>query len=208
MTAREIPLFLDGPDGQLEALYLDTPGAKGVALICHPHPLFAGTMQNKVVATLQRAARDAGYATLRFNFRGVGQSAGSYAEGRGEIDDALAAAHWMAERHPALPLTLMGFSFGSCVAGNAAGRLEAQGAVLAQLFMLAPPVERFDVDLPERCPLTVIQPEADEVVTPERVYAWSAELSKPHELIRVPECSHFFHGKLIELKDLIQARLA
>lgn len=208
MTTREIPLFLDGPEGQLEALHLATPDAKGVVLICHPHPLFAGTMQNKVVATLQRAARDAGYATLRFNFRGVGQSAGSYAEGRGEIDDALAAARWLAEQHPGLPLTLMGFSFGSCVAGNAAERLEGEGAELAQLFMLAPPVERFDVDLPERCPLTVIQPEADEVVTPERVYAWSAELSKPHELIRIPECSHFFHGKLIELKDLIQARLA
>ncbi len=81
MTTREIPLFLDGPEGQLEALHLATPDAKGVALICHPHPLFAGTLQNKVVATLQRAARDAGYATLRFNFRGVGQSAGSYAEG-------------------------------------------------------------------------------------------------------------------------------
>lgn len=208
MTTREIPLFLDGPDGQLEALHLATPDARGAALICHPHPLFAGTMQNKVVATLQRAARDAGYATLRFNFRGVGQSAGSYAEGRGEIDDALAAARWLAEQHPGLPLTLMGFSFGSCVAGNAAERLEERGVELAQLFMLAPPVERFDVDLPERCPLTVIQPEADEVVTPERVYAWSAELSKPHELIRMPECSHFFHGKLIELKDLIQARLA
>lgn len=208
MTTREIPLFLDGPEGQLEALHLATPDAKGVALICHPHPLFAGTMQNKVVATLQRAARDAGYATLRFNFRGVGQSAGSYAEGRGEIDDALAAARWLAEQHQGLPLTLMGFSFGSCVAGNAAERLEEEGAELAQLFMLAPPVERFDVELPERCPLTVIQPEADEVVTPERVYAWSAELSKPHELIRIPECSHFFHGKLIELKDLIQARLA
>lgn len=208
MTTREIPLFLDGPEGQLEALHLATPDAKGVALICHPHPLFAGTLQNKVVATLQRAARDAGYATLRFNFRGVGQSAGSYADGRGEIDDVLAAAHWLAGQHPGLPLTLMGFSFGSCVAGNAAERLEEQGAELAQLFMLAPPVERFDVDLPEHCPLTVIQPEADEVVTPERVYAWSAELTKPHELIRIPECSHFFHGKLIELKDLIQARLA
>ncbi|MDF3863566.1 alpha/beta hydrolase [Pseudomonas denitrificans (nom. rej.)] len=208
MTTREIPLFLDGPDGQLEALHLATPDARGVALICHPHPLFAGTMQNKVVATLQRAARDAGYATLRFNFRGVGQSAGSYADGRGEIDDVLAAAHWLAEQHPGLPLTLMGFSFGSCVAGNAAERLEEEGAELAKLFMLAPPVERFDVDLPERCPLTVIQPEADEVVTPERVYAWSAELTKPHELIRIPDCSHFFHGKLIELKDLIQARLA
>ncbi|AMO74671.1 alpha/beta hydrolase [Pseudomonas citronellolis] len=208
MSTREIPLFIDGPDGPLEALHLDTPDAIGVALICHPHPLFAGTMQNKVVATLQRIARDAGYATLRFNFRGVGQSAGSYAEGRGEIDDALAAARWLGERHPGLPLTLMGFSFGSCVAGNAAARLEGQGVALRHLFMLAPPVERFAVELPRQCPITVVQPEDDEVVTPARVYAWSESLALPHELLRVPGCSHFFHGKLIELKELLQPRLA
>lgn len=208
MSTREIPLFIDGPDGPLEALHLDTPEAIGVALICHPHPLFAGTMQNKVVATLQRIARDAGYATLRFNFRGVGQSAGSYAEGRGEIDDALAAARWLGGRHPGLPLTPMGFSFGSCVAGNAAARLEGQGVALRHLFMLAPPVERFAVELPRQCPITVVQPEDDEVVTPARVYAWSESLALPHELLRVPGCSHFFHGKLIELKDLLQPRLA
>ena len=208
MSTREIPLFIDGPDGPLEALHLDTPDAIGVALICHPRPLFAGTMQNKVVATLQRIARDAGYATLRFNFRGVGQSAGSYADGRGEIDDALAAARWLGERHPGLPLTLMGFSFGSCVAGNAAARLEGQGVALRHLFMLAPPVERFAVELPRQCPITVVQPEDDEVVTPARVYAWSGSLALPHELLRVPGCSHFFHGKLIELKDLLQPRLA
>jgi len=208
LSTREIPLFIDGPDGPLEALHLDTPDAIGVALICHPHPLFAGTMQNKVVATLQRIARDAGYATLRFNFRGVGQSAGSYAEGRGEIDDALAVARWLGERHPGLPLTLMGFSFGSCVAGNAAARLEGQGVALRHLFMLAPPVERFAVELPRQCPITVVQPEDDEVVTPARVYAWSESLALPHELLRVPGCSHFFHGKLIELKDLLQPRLA
>jgi alpha/beta superfamily hydrolase len=208
LSTREIPLFIDGPDGPLEALHLDTPDAIGVALICHPHPLFAGTMQNKVVATLQRIARDAGYATLRFNFRGVGQSAGSYAEGRGEIDDALAVARWLGEQHPGLPLTLMGFSFGSCVAGNAAARLEGQGVALRHLFMLAPPVERFAVELPRQCPITVVQPEDDEVVTPARVYAWSESLALPHELLRVPGCSHFFHGKLIELKDLLQPRLA
>ena len=208
MSTREIPLFIDGPDGPLEALHLDTPEAIGVALICHPHPLFAGTMQNKVVATLQRIARDAGYATLRFNFRGVGQSAGSYADGRGEIDDALAAARWLGAQHPGLPLTPMGFSFGSCVAGNAAARLEGQGVALRHLFMLAPPVERFAVELPRQCPITVVQPEDDEVVTPARVYAWSESLALPHELLRVPGCSHFFHGKLIELKDLLQPRLA
>ena len=94
------------------------------------------------------------------------------------------------------------------VAGNAAARLEGQGVALRHLFMLAPPVERFAVELPRQCPITVVQPEDDEVVTPARVYAWSESLALPHELLRVPGCSHFFHGKLIELKDLLQPRLA
>lgn len=209
MSLTEVPLLLDGPCGPLEALYLDHPQACGVALICHPHPLFAGSMHNKVVATLQRAARDAGYATLRFNFRGVGQSAGEHAHGEGEIDDAEAVARWLLARHPGLPLTLLGFSFGSCVAACLGGRLEGQGVELARLFMLAPPVERFSVDgrLPQRCPLTVIQPEADEVVTPAAVYAWSAALPRAHELLKVAECGHFFHGKLTELKELVLPRL-
>jgi alpha/beta superfamily hydrolase len=87
--------------------------------------------------------------------------------------------------------------------------LEKEGQSLTRLFMLAPSVERFDVEgkLPLRCPLTVIQPESDEVVTPEKVYAWSESLQQSHELIKVPECSHFFHGKLTDLKALVQLRL-
>lgn len=209
MSLTEIPLLLDGPCGALEALYLGRPDACGLALICHPHPLFAGSMHNKVVATLQRTARDAGYATLRFNFRGVGQSEGEHAAGEGEIDDAEAAARWLQAQYPQLPLTLLGFSFGSCVAACLGGRLEQQGGEVAQLFMLAPPVERFSVDgrLPEEGPLCVIQPEDDEVVTPAAVYAWSAALERPHELLKVAECGHFFHGKLNELKALVLPRL-
>jgi hypothetical protein len=205
----EIPLLLDGPCGALEALYLDNPEARGLALICHPHPLHAGSMLNKVVSTLQRTARDAGYATLRFNFRGVGQSVGEHAHGEGEIDDAEAAARWLLAQYPALPLTLMGFSFGSCVAACLGGRLEGQGVAVERLFMLAPPVQRFSVDgrLPERAALTVIQPEDDEVVTPGAVYEWSAQLARPHELLKVAECGHFFHGKLNELKALVLPRL-
>lgn len=209
MSLIEIPELLEGPCGALEALYLDNPAARGLALICHPHPLHAGSMLNKVVATLQRSARDAGYTTLRFNFRGVGRSEGVHAHGEGEIDDAEAAARWLLARHPGLPLSLLGFSFGSCVAACLGGRLEAQGVAVERLFMLAPPVQRFSVDgrLPQHGTLSVIQPEDDEVVTPAAVYDWSARLARPHELLKVAECGHFFHGKLTELKELVLPRL-
>ena len=209
MSQRENPHLIDGPVGPLEALHLALPGARGAALICHPHPLYGGSMQNKVVATLQRAARDHGLSTLRFNFRGVGHSAGSHDQGRGEIDDAEAAARWLMDQHPGLPLTIMGFSFGSCVAACLAGRLESEGLELSALFVVAPPVERFPLDgrLPESCRMIVIQPEDDEVITPARVYQWSQALQRPHDLLKVAECGHFFHGRLTELKDLVQSRL-
>ncbi|MFT0866949.1 alpha/beta hydrolase [Pseudomonas sp. CAM1A] len=210
MLIRETPLFIDGPTGQLEALYLDVADARGAVLICHPNPVQGGTMLNKVVSTLQRTARDAGYVTLRFNYRGVGQSAGSHDMGAGEVADAEAAAAWLRQQHPELPLVLMGFSFGGFVAASLAGRLEAAGVELQQLFMIAPAVMRLNAQfpLPERVALTVVQPDTDEVVDPQLVYDWSAALSRPHELLKVAECGHFFHGKLTDLKDLLLPRLS
>ncbi|MFW0757169.1 alpha/beta hydrolase [Pseudomonas sp. H11T01] len=207
---RETPVFIDGPVGQLEALYLDQPDARGLALICHPNPVQGGTMLNKVVSTVQRTARDAGLITLRFNYRGVGASAGSHDMGTGEVDDALAAAQWFRAQHPELPITLFGFSFGGFVAASLGGRLEAKGETLAHLFMVAPAVMRLgDQDqLPQNCPLTLIQPETDEVIDPQLVYDWSDALDRPHELLKVAECGHFFHGKLTDLKDLILPRLS
>lgn len=209
MALIESPLLLEGPSGALEAMALERPNACGLALLCHPHPLFEGSMHNKVVSTLQRAARDAGYATLRFNFRGVGKSAGEYGEGEGEVDDAEVAARWLLERHPGVPLTLLGFSFGACVAAKLSGRLAQQGVALQHLCMIAPPVERFAVDgrMDAGVALTIIQPEADDVVTPQKVYAWSDSLQRPHELLKVAECGHFFHGRLPDLKDLLLPRL-
>jgi len=209
LSTREIPLLLDGPLGPLEALYLDLPQARGLALICHPNPVQGGTMLNKVVTTVQRTARDAGYATLRFNYRGVGASAGEHDMESGEIDDAEAVAHWLIDQHPELPLTLFGFSFGGYVAASLGGRLAAQGREPAKLFMLAPGVTRLGADakLPEHCALTLIQPEDDEVISADAVYAWSEALERPHELLKVAECGHFFHGKLTDLKDLILPRL-
>lgn len=209
MLTRETPVFIDGPSGQLQALWLDVPDARGVALICHPNPAQGGSMLNKVVSTLQRSARDAGLATLRFNYRGVGSSAGTHDMHSGEVDDAEAVARWLRARHPQLPLTLLGFSFGGFVAASLGGRLEQQGIEPAQLVMVAPAVSRLTAENPpaQRCPLTLIQPEDDEVIEPQVVYAWSAALGRPHVLLKVAECGHFFHGKLTDLKDLLLPRL-
>ncbi|SED91454.1 alpha/beta hydrolase [Pseudomonas coleopterorum] len=208
MLIRETAVFIDGPQGPLEALYLDTADATGIALICHPNPVQGGTMLNKVVSTLQRTARDAGMLTLRFNYRGVGASAGSHDMGSGEVDDAWAVARWLRAKHPELPLTILGFSFGGFVAATLAGRLEAEGEAVQQLFMVAPAVMRITERLPQQATLTVIQPDADEVVDPQLVYDWSDELERPHELLKVAECGHFFHGKLTDLKDLLLPRLS
>lgn len=208
MLIRETAVFIDGPLGQLEALYLDTAEATGIALICHPNPVQGGTMLNKVVSTLQRTARDAGLLTLRFNYRGVGASAGSHDMGSGEVDDAWAVAQWLRAKHPELPLTILGFSFGGFVAATLAGRLEAENMAVAHLFMVAPAVMRLTERLPQRTTLTVIQPDADEVVDPQLVYDWSDNLDRPHELLKVAECGHFFHGKLTDLKDLLLPRLS
>jgi alpha/beta superfamily hydrolase len=208
LLIRETEVFIDGPLGQLEALYLDTADATGIALICHPNPVQGGTMLNKVVSTLQRTARDAGLITLRFNYRGVGQSAGSHDMGSGEVDDAQAVAAWLRERHPQLALTILGFSFGGFVAATLHSRLEAQGVAVKHLFMVAPAVMRITENMPQHSTLTVIQPETDEVVDPQLVYDWSNNLQRPHELLKVAECGHFFHGKLTDLKDLLLPRLS
>jgi alpha/beta superfamily hydrolase len=209
LLTRETPLQLDGPSGALEALYLPVPDARGLALICHPNPVKGGTMLNKVVSTLQRTARDAGYSTLRFNYRGVGASAGSHDMHMGEVDDAEAASDWLRAQHPGLPLSLLGFSFGGFVAAALGGRLEGRGQQLEHIFMVAPAVMRLDENVPlaQSGTLTLIQPEDDEVVPPAAVYAWSEALARPHELLKVAECGHFFHGRLTDLKELVSERL-
>ncbi|WP_019340150.1 alpha/beta hydrolase [Stutzerimonas stutzeri] len=208
MLKRENLISIEGPAGVLEGLYFDQPEACGLALICHPNPVKGGTMLNKVVSTLQRTARDAGYATLRFNFRGVGGSAGSHDMNTGEVDDAEAALRWLQAQRPELPLTLLGFSFGGFVAAALAGRVEARGEPVDRLVLVAPAVSRLeDQQLAERCELTIIQPDDDEVIEPASVHAFSDGLQRPHELLKVAECGHFFHGKLVELKELVAPRL-
>ncbi len=209
MLARENPVMLDGPVGVLEALYLDVIDARGIALICHPNPSQGGTMLNKVVSSLQRIARDSGLTTLRFNFRGTGKSAGEHDMRSGEVDDAQAALAWLQEQHPDLPIYLFGFSFGGFVTGSLSGRLQRAGIAVEQLYLVAPAAMRFNAKhvLADNCKLTIIQPEDDEIIDPEWVYQWVRTLTQPHELLKVAECGHFFHGRLLELKQLVAERL-
>ncbi|MBL8224630.1 MAG: hypothetical protein JNM50_04805 [Chromatiales bacterium] len=206
-TLREA-LTLTGPAGALEAL-LEGPGSAtppAFAVVCHPHPLHGGTMLNKVVHTVSRSLNELGLPTLRFNYRGVGASEGSYAEGLGETDDVLAAAGWMASRYPGIPLWLAGFSFGAAVSWRAAARL-----VPGQLVSIAPPVERMGdlvTGLRPACPWLVVQGDADEVVPCAEVRDYVARLSPPPELVVLPGVDHFFHGRLSQLKSVLQERLA
>ena len=197
-------LILPGPAGPLEAATALPDAAcarRGTAIICHPHSQHGGTMHNKVVTIVERALRESGLATVTFNFRGVGESAGSFDDGIGETEDLLAIAAWAQSMRPDDVLWLAGFSFGSYVAARAAARLPTR-----QLISIAPPVSRWDfAALPAPpCPWLVVQGEADEVVDPEAVYAFVATRDPAPTLVRLPETGHFFHRRLMDLRGVIK----
>ncbi len=199
-------LFIEGPEGPLEAL-VETPATPvpgAVAVCCHPHPLFGGTMQNKVVHALARAALDLGVPAVRFNFRGVGGSGGSYDHGAGEAEDAIAVADWAARRFEASRLWAAGFSFGSFVAYRLAHERRA-----ARLVAVAPPVQRFDFSLlpPPACPWLVAQGDQDELVNHDAVLEWTRELSNPPRVELFPGADHFFHGRITELRERVRGWL-
>jgi alpha/beta superfamily hydrolase len=191
---------LPGPAGEIEATIdsaADEPVA--VAVLCHPHPLQQGTMQNKVVTTLARAFVRLGAAAVRFNFRGVGRSAGVHASGVGERDDALAAVSWARERWPGLPLYLGGFSFGAAIALGVAATVEPKG-----LVTVAPPIERLPAAFAApRCRWLLVHGAADDVVPAAPVVAWAKALAKPPELVVLDGVGHFFHGQLRVLEDTV-----
>jgi alpha/beta superfamily hydrolase len=197
-------LTLAGVAGSIEAL-VELPEAsvarRGMALICHPHPLHEGTMHNKVVTMIARSLRELGLIAVRFNFRGVGLSEGTYDNGKGESDDAAAIARWMLEARPDHQLWLAGFSFGSYVAARA-----SQSLPVRQLISVGPAVENFDFGGLKRpdCPWVVIQGEEDEVVAPQAVFDWAASVKPPVQLIRMPETGHFFHRRLMDLRGALK----
>jgi len=181
---------------------LDYPAVPpaAVAVVCHPHPLQGGAMQNKVAYILARAFNDLGALSLRFNFRGVGASEGSFDAGRGETDDALAAVDWLLQRETGLPLWLAGFSFGAYVALRAQSRRPVQG-----LVTVAPAVERFEAAaiVDPVCPWLLVQGDADEVVAPKAVLEWAAGRAYPPRIAVLAGAGHFFHGRLNELRDTV-----
>jgi len=198
------PLTLRGAAGAIEAV-ADVPVATdarlGTVIICHPHPLHGGTLHNKVVTMAARSLRECGLHTLRFNFRGVGASEGTHAEGDGEQQDLELVAEWVARTRPDDALWLAGFSFGAAVSVRAASRLPC-----AQLVSIAPPVDKygFDTAAPPTCPWLIIQGDDDDVVDPARVCAYVESLETRPTLVRMPGAGHFFHRKLMDLRGALK----
>lgn len=191
-------LFIDGPAGRLEAI-LETPTElSGCAVVCHPHPQHGGTMHNKVAHTLSRAFVRSGFETLRFNFRGTQRSEGKYDEGNGELDDALAAMHWISDRQPDLPIWIAGFSFGAAIAAIAAGREPVDG-----LISVAPAISRVApaMTAQPQCPWLIVQGDQDELVDIEDTVEWVDGLEPGPELLVIEGGEHFFHGRLVDLRE-------
>lgn len=207
MRAGDFPcnqsLTLAGPAGALEAVTTCPAGDRrsATAVILHPHPLHGGTMQNKVVTTLARGFTELGVATLRFNFRGVGASGGSYARGEGEAGDALAVIEWLRAQRPQDAIWLAGFSFGAYIALRVAAQARVQG-----LVTVAPAVHLYDfgrLQLPD-CPWLLVQGEADEVVPVEMLRHWLARIAPAPRVVFLPDVGHFFHQRLNDLRAALQ----
>lgn len=198
--------LLAGPAGALE-YRLDTPAGSphGVALLCHPHPLFQGTMDNKVVYALSRAALSQNLVALRFQFRGVGQSEGVHDHGIGEAQDTAFLLAELRSQYPDLPAVLMGFSFGAYMALKVA----AQTPDLAGLVTIAPPlVYAGKAAVPEPlCPWLLVHGDADDVVPMPQTQERAGQMSNQPHWVTMPGAGHFFHGQLGELRQHVEAWL-
>src|ERR1044071_6061930 len=198
-------LFIPAPHGKLEAI-LKPPRvepARGVALVLHPHPLFGGTMHNKVVFRAAAALNDAGLVTLRINFRGVGQSTGTHDEGYGERDDVRAGLDYLTTNYPDQDMTLLGFSFGARV-GLEVGIDDDR---VKRLISIGTPLSKYDFNFLEQCrkPILFVQGERDEFGEVEELRALADKLVQQTsvKLVVVPDTGHFFEGRLDQLKTAI-----
>ncbi len=204
MSAQSQALLIDGPAGRLELLveHPEQP-VRGIAILCHPHPLHGGALTNKVVHTLASSLRDMGRVSIRFNFRGVGKSEGAYADGMGEQQDLQAVIDWAQAQFPGQAIWLGGFSFGAYIA------LAVQDSPVERLITVAPPVNFFDFSVIEQpaYPWLLIQGEADELVPADQVRRWLDTAGLSPDMVFLPEVEHFFHGKLNLLKQALRENL-
>ena len=203
--AASTTLILAGPAGALE-LAVDLPEAEAApvpltVVLCHPLSTEGGSLSNKVVTMAARSLRELGAATVRFNFRGVGQSEGTFDHGNGEQLDLRAVVDWVRGQRPDDDLWLVGFSFGAYVSLCASDVVQPDA-----LVSIAPPAGRWDFDsiVTPRCPWLVIQGDNDEIVEPQAVYDWIDSLKRKPDLVRMPDTTHFFHRKLIDLRGALQ----
>ena len=201
--ARAERTTITGPAGDIEAL-VEMPRAEetahAVGVVCHPHPLYGGTLDNKVVYTLARAFVELGVPAIRFNFRGVGASGGRFDEGRGETADALAVIAYGRHRWPDAALWLAGFSFGGAVALRAAAQARPE-----KLIVVAPGITRVAMDEvgSPACPWLVVQGDGDDVIEPAAVLQWAQRQSVAPVVRLLPGAGHFFHGRLHELRQVV-----
>ncbi len=199
--------FLDGPGGRLEALLNQgSENADYAAVVCHPHPLFGGTMHNKVVFHAMKALNSFGWPVLRFNFRGTGLSQGEHDHGRGEVEDVRTALNWL-DREYHLPVIFAGFSFGSAVGLQAACSDPRVRAAIG-LGLPAAPVHgrNYDFSFLKTCskPKLFVSGAYDQFGTPEQLKAVVNSLPEPRQLVIIPAADHFFEGKLPQMRETIE----
>ena len=191
--------FVAGPAGRIEcAVDAAQGGARGIALVAHPHPLFGGSLDNKVAQTLARALAELGYEAWRPNFRGVAASEGRHDEGRGEVDDLAAVLAHASDA--AAPVVLAGFSFGAAMATLLSERLKSQGRPAERMVLVGPAVTHFALPAVPN-DTVIIHGERDETIPLAAVLDWA----RPHDVpvIVVPGADHFFHGRMQVLRRLV-----
>ncbi|MFN7369441.1 MAG: alpha/beta hydrolase [Burkholderiales bacterium] len=193
--------LISGPVGSIEVA-IDAPAGepRGLAVVCHPHPLFGGTLDNKVAQTLARALVALGFVSVRPNFRGVGNTAGTHDEGRGEVDDIVTVVDLFRQRYQPKELVLAGFSFGSFVQTHVAQRLAAAGIPAQRLVLVGTATSRWQV-MPVPEDSLVIHGELDDTVPLSSVLDWARPQNLPVTVI--PGADHFFHGRLPIIKRLV-----
>jgi len=206
-------LFLDGPAGRLEALLnAGSPNATHAALVCHPHPLYGGTLHNKVVFHVMKALNGFGFPVLRFNFRGAGLSEGEHANGIGEVEDVRVALDWLEREFP-LPIIFAGFSFGAAVGLRAAYSDDRVQALIALGLPAVPApsdsgaLRVYDFEFPRAStkPKLFVSGSRDQFAPPGTLEALVGTFADPKKLVRIEAGDHFFEGRLREMRDAIEA---